>query len=122
VAGGQTDEQNSGIINACAAAADELKETRSLASALDAENTALKERLVTEQRISASLVQINDARIAEAAALRSALTAKDETIAAKNALIENRGETIDALKKKSRSPLKRIADVLIGVAVFAIFK
>jgi len=110
------------IINACAAAAAEFKETLSLAKALETENQALRQRLETESRISAALTKLTETREAETLALRTAITAKDETIAAKNALIENRREMIEALKKKPASPLKRIADVLIGAAIFAILK
>ena len=55
-------------------------------------------------------------------ALRTALAAKDETIAAKDAVIENRERLIAELKKKSRSPIKRITDILVGAAIFAIIK
>ena len=87
-------------MKACAAAADELAEQRRLADALEAENSALRERLATKVRIASLLEQSNDARAAEAAALRDALAAKDQTIAAKDA----------------------VTDILIGAAVFAILK
>ncbi|MEP7213501.1 MAG: hypothetical protein ABI791_10515 [Acidobacteriota bacterium] len=110
------------IVNACSATADELLESRRLVGALETENSALSERLETERSISSLLTKANEARGAEAAALRVALAAKDETIAAKDAVIENRREMIEALKKKPRSPLKRITDILIGAAIFAVIK
>ena len=116
------DSSTASIINACSAAADELLETRRLVDSLEKENTALSERLNTEKRISSLSTAESEARAAEATALRAALAAKDETIAAKDAVIANRGEMIAKLKKRSRSPLKRIADILIGVAIFAVIK
>ena len=110
------------VVNACSAAVGELVESRALTAALEKENTALKERLETELRITAVLAKANDARESETAALRIALAAKDETIAAKDAVIENRRQMIETLKKKSSSPFKRIADVLVGAAIFAIIK
>ena len=110
------------VINACSAAADELLESRRLVDSLEKGNAALSERLATEKRISSVLTSANDARAAEAAALRAALVAKDETIAAKDAIIANRGEMIEKLKKRQRSPLRRITDILIGVAVLAVIK
>jgi hypothetical protein len=109
-------------VNACSAAVGELVESRALTAALEKENTALKERLETELRITAVLAKANDARESETAGLRIALAAKDETIAAKDAVIENRRQMIETLKKKSSSPFKRIADVLVGAAIFAIIK
>lgn len=118
----QNERPTAEITAACSAAADELLETRRLVEALDFENAALVKRLETEREISSLLKKAGDAREAEAAALRSALAAKEETIAAKEAVIENRQQMIEVLKKKSNSPLRRIADLLIGAAVFAVLK
>ena len=115
-------QSESSVVSACAAAADELLESRRLIATLEKENGALAERLETERSISSLLVKADEARAAEAAALRVALAAKDETIAAKDAVIENRREMIEALRKKPRSPLKRITDILIGAAIFAVIK
>jgi septal ring factor EnvC (AmiA/AmiB activator) len=110
------------VAAACAAAADELAETRRLVGSLESANAALRERLETERRISSLLENAKQARESEAAALRTALAAKDETIAAKDAIIDVRRQQIETLKKRTRSPLARVADILIGAAVFAILK
>ncbi len=110
------------ILGACSAAADELSRTRVLVSALESENAAVKARLESEQKIASVVEQIATSRAAESAALRAAVKAKDETIAAKDALVANRNALIETLRKKPRSPLKRIGDILIGAAIFAIFK
>jgi hypothetical protein len=109
-------------VNACSAAAEELSSSRLLISVLEKENAALAKRLESERQISSLLDKVNESREAESAALRTALAAKEETIAAKDAVIENRGRMIDELKKKSRSPIRRITDILIGAAIFAIIK
>ena len=110
------------IISACAAAADDLAKTRALANALDAENTKLKERLETERRTVDLLNELNAARKSETDALRKALAANSETISAKEAVIASQDKLIETLKRKRTSPWKRITDVLIGAAVFAILK
>ena len=118
-----TDAKNeAAFVNACAAAADELSGSRLLISALEKENAALTDRLETEKKISSYLAEVKESREAETAALRTALAAKDETIAAKDAVIDNRERLIAELKKKARSPIKRITDILIGAAIFAIIK
>lgn len=110
------------MINACAAAADELVTTRQLIEALESENALVKQALETEKKLVAVLAKSNDSREREAEALRGAIKAKDETIAAKNDVIAAREQAIAALRNKPRSPLKRITDILIGAAVFAILK
>ena len=118
-----TDVKNEAtFVNACAAAADELSGSRLLISALEEENAALRNRLEIETQISSHLAEAKESREAETAALHLALTAKDETIAAKDAVIDNRERVIAELKKKSRSPIKRITDILVGAAIFAIIK
>ena len=76
------------LINACAAAVDELAATRRLAGALDRENAALRDRIETASRMEAVLKDLNESRRSETEALRSALAAKNETIAAKEKAME----------------------------------
>jgi len=66
--------------------------------------------------------ELIDTRRQEADALRTAVNAKNETITAKDAVIDSQTKLIEALKKKRASPWRRLGDVLIGAAVFAIFK
>lgn len=110
------------IVSACAAAAEDLAKQRLLADALDHENELLRQRLETERATTTLLAELNETRASETAALRSALAAKDETIAAKDAVIASQRTLVETLKRKRSSPWKRITDVLIGAAVFAIFK
>ena len=110
------------LINSCTAAADELAKTRLLVDALERENQANKERLETEKRSTAIMQELIDTRRQEADALRTAVNAKNETITAKDAVIDSQTKLIEALKKKRASPWRRLGDVLIGAAVFAIFK
>jgi hypothetical protein len=65
---------------------------------------------------------LNETRKSENDALRAALAAKNETIAAKDAVIAGQDKLIDALKQKKTSPWKRLSDVLLGAAIFAILK
>ncbi|MGD9563571.1 MAG: hypothetical protein AB7F88_01665 [Pyrinomonadaceae bacterium] len=110
------------IINACAAAADELAATRRLTSALERENAALRDRLATASQAETLLKELNETRHREAEALRTALAAKNETIAAKDAVIAKQDELITQLKKSKSSPWKRLGDILIGVAISAVLK
>ena len=48
--------------------------------------------------------------------MRNVVTAKNETLAAKDVVIASQEKLIDALKAKKSSPWKRLGDVLIGVA------
>ncbi|MEO7673873.1 MAG: hypothetical protein ABIU09_07330 [Pyrinomonadaceae bacterium] len=109
-------------VNACAAAADELARTRQLVTALEEENRSLGESLETANRTTSLLRELNETRKSEAEALRAAVSAKNETIAAKDAVIERHDELVRELKNKKTSPWKRLGDVLIGVAVFAVLK
>ena len=110
------------LINACAAAAEELAKSRQLASALEVENRSLADRLETANRSSAILKEFNETRKNETEALKTAVAAKNETIAAKDAVIGSQEELVRQLKNKKASPWKRLRDVLIGVAVFAVLK
>ncbi len=110
------------IIEACAAAAEDLKATRVLAEALELENYSLKTRLETEKHATAILLELNETRKSETESLRAAVEAKNETIAAKDAVIANQDKLIETLKNKKTSPLKRIGDILLGAAMIAIFK
>jgi hypothetical protein len=110
------------ILGACAAAADELAKTRVLVEALWRENQSVKERLETEKRTTALMQELVETRKQEADALRTALDAKNEAISAKDAVIDSQTKLIEVLKKKKASPWRRLGDVLIGAAVFAILK
>ncbi len=110
------------FLGACGAAVDELKASRALIDALDSDNAALKKRLDTEKQATAVLTELNETRKAETEALRVAVAAKNETITAKDAVITAQDKLIAALKQKKSSPWRRIGDVLIGAAVFAIVK
>lgn len=110
------------VLNACAAAADDLAATQKLADALDAENDALRQRLATEQRTTALLTELNETRRSENAALQTAIAAKNETITAKDAVIAGQDKLIGELRSKRTSPWRRIGDILIGFAAAAILK
>jgi len=100
------------IINACAAAVNELAKTRLLIEALERESKLISERLETEKKAAAVLQEVNRTRSSEAEALRSAVAAKNETIAAKDAVIAGQDKLVQALKNKKTSPWKRFGDVL----------
>ncbi len=104
------------------AAAVELEQTRVLVSVLETENKFLIERLQTEKRTTAVFTELNETRKNEAEALRSAIEAKNETIAAKDNVIRSQDSLNDALKNKKPSPWRRLGDLLIGAAIFAVFK
>ena len=110
------------ILSACNAAADELRASRILIDALETENTALRSRLENEKRANELLIELNETRRVENEALKSAVTAKNETIAAKDAAITAQQKLIEHLKPKNRSPWARIADILLGAGVIAILK
>lgn len=95
---------------------------RRLATALERENAALRERLETASRTEAVLKELNETRRSETEALRSTLAAKNETLAAKDAAIVRQDALIAELKKRRSSPWKRVGDVLIGVAISAVLK
>src|SRR5258706_8303156 len=110
------------LVSSCMATAVELEKTRILVGALESENSTLKTRLETEKRAMAILSELNETRKSEADALKAALAAKNETIAAKDAVIASQDKLVAALKTKKSSPWRRLGDVLIGAAVFAILK
>ncbi len=104
------------------AAAVELEKTREFVSALDAENGVLKERLVTEKRISTLFAELSVSQKSEAEALRAAIAAKNETITAKNSVIAAQDKLAATLKSKRPSLWRRLGDVLIGAAAIAVLK
>ena len=89
---------------------------------LDAESEALRERLATEKRQAELLRELNETRKSEAASLVAALEAKNQTIAAKDAVIASQEKLIETLKRKKTSVWKRLADMLVGVGVGVILK
>lgn len=110
------------VIDRCSAAVDELKASRVLIDTLDAENASLKSRLETEKRTTAILTELNETRKSESEALRKAIDSKNETIAARDAVITTQDKLIDALKTKKPSPWRRLGDILIGAAAIAVLK
>jgi hypothetical protein len=120
--GGKPQTKESGLINACAAAVGDLKATRVLVETLTDENAALKNRLDSEKQTAALLTELNATRKSETDALRETVAAKNEAIVAKDAVIASQDTLIEALKKKKSSPWKRLGDVLIGAALFAVLK
>ncbi len=64
-----------------------------------------------------ALKELNESSQKENSALRTAIAAKDETIAAKNVVIAKQDELIIQLKKRRSSAWKRLGDILIGVAI-----
>lgn len=104
------------------AAAIELENSRSMIATLEAENAAVRERLETEKRLTSVLAELSATQKAESAALRSALEAKDETIRAKDAVITAQDKYAAELRSRTRSPWRRVGDVLIGVAAAALLK
>lgn len=110
------------VIDACAAAAEDLAKTRRLAAALENENKTLSDRLETANRSSAIFKELNETRKSDTEALRTSVAAKNETIAAKDAVIVRQEELVRELKNKKTSPWKRLGDVLLGVAIFAVLK
>jgi hypothetical protein len=101
---------------------EELIVTRKLVTTLELENAALRERLETAARTEAILTELKETREKENTALQTAIAAKNETIAAKDAALRKQDEMITELKRRKGSVWKRVGDVLIGVAVSAILK
>jgi len=110
------------LTRACAAAVSELEASRRLIDLLERENRLVKDRLETETRNVAVLTELNASRKAETEALRTALAAKTETLAAKDEVIASQQRLIDTLKTKKSSPWKRLGDILIGVAAGALIR
>lgn len=120
--GSKPPRDESRTLNACSAAVDELKASRKLIELLETETALLKERLSTEKHTTSLLLELTATQKAESEALRNALNAKNETVAAKDKVIETQSKLVDALNKKKTSPWKRIGDVLIGVAAGMVFR
>jgi len=114
--GGKPLRDESRTLNACSAAVNELKASRRLIELFETETALLKERLSTEKHTTSLLLELTATQKAESEALRNALNAKNETVAAKDKVIETQSKLVDALNKKKTSPWRRIGDVLIGVA------
>lgn len=114
--------QSAGLVEACAAAVEDLKATRALAAALETENAALKARIETAKQTTELLTELDATRKSETDALRATVAAKNEAIAAKDAVIASQDKLIEALKKKKSSPWKRLGYVLIGAALIAVLK
>ena len=111
------------IVLACAIAGSAQQKSENIAArddliaALETENAVLRSRLEAEKKISSLLTELNEARKSETESLRASLRAKDKVVVAKDAVIALQEKQIAELKKRKSSPLKRVADVLIGVAV-----
>ncbi len=110
------------IISACAHTADELDAQRKLTAALETENAALRERLATESRSVRLLAELDETRRRENEALRTALAAKDDAIAARDAVIRSQEKLAEALRARKPSAWKQITGILIGAAVVAVLK
>jgi hypothetical protein len=93
-----------------------------LIAALETENAVLRSRLEAEKRVSSLLLELNLTRKSEAESLRAALKAKEEVVTAKTEVIAIQEKQIAELKKRKSSPLKRVGDILIGVAAAVLLK
>ena len=110
------------VVNACAAAAEELRQIRALVTALEKEKAALRQRLEVALRTEMILNELNETRRSETEALRLTVAAKNETITAKDAAIARQDEQAAELRRRKTSPWKRVGDVLIGIGVSAILR
>jgi len=110
------------IVGACAAAANELAETRRLVEVLEAENRLLRERLAVSKRLEDGLSALNETRDKEAATLRKAIEAGERAIREKDAAIEKQEEMIAELKRRKNSPWKKVGYILVGIAAASILK
>ena len=113
---------NSQLVRACFAAVDELKASRELIDQLEQANTVLKTRLETEKQATALLTELNATHKSQTEALRAALAAKNEALSAKDTVIADQDKLIEALKRKRTSPWRRLGDILLGAAIFAVVK
>lgn len=100
----------------------ELAASRVLIDALERENAALKRRLETETAANALLTELNAVRKSETETLRTALAAKNETIAAKDAALAAQEKLIAELRRKKTSVWKRIGDIAIGAVAGAVLR
>lgn len=103
-------------------ALDELELQDKVITAQDKLITALNDRLSTEKEKSALALELAEARKREAEAQRIAAGSAVEAIAAKDKIIANKDEQIEILKKKKPSILKRIGDVMLGVAAASLIR
>ncbi len=101
---------------------DELALADRLIVSLEHENAALRERLDTESAANSVLIELNETRKSETAALREALAAKNETITAKDEVIDAQDKLIGELNQRRASIWKRIGDIAIGAAAGAILR
>lgn len=99
-----------------------LRAADNLIEALETENAALRTRLETEKTLTSLLSELNETRKSEAQALTAALMAKNESLTAKDAVIDLQEKQIAELKKRKSSPLKRLGDILIGIAAGALLR
>jgi hypothetical protein len=111
-----------GVLASCAAAADELAAIRELSREQELENAALRQRLSTEERYSSLLLELDSTRKAETQALREALEARRAESAAKDAVIAAQQKLIDELRRRKRSPLAIVRDVLTGLGAGLLIK
>lgn len=87
---------------------------------LEAETTALRQRLATESLNSKTLADLAAARRAEAEALREALVAAGASARARDEVIAEQRRLIETLKRRGSPLWKRLADVLIGIGIGAL--
>lgn len=120
--GSQPASKGSGDAAGLSPRTTELEASRVLIGALERENAALKTRLEAEKQTTRLLDELNATRKSETEALRKALDAKNETIAAKDAVIASQDKLIETLKRKRSSPWKRALDILIGVGIGAVIR
>ena len=114
-----TDES---VLNACSSAVQELTASRRLIKLLESEAALLRSRLESEKQANVRLSELNQARMSEAEALRSAVAAERDSIVAKNDVIDAQRKLLDELKAKKRSVWSRIGDVAIGIAAGALLR
>jgi hypothetical protein len=93
-----------------------------LIAATEAEGAALRERLETEKRLTRALDELTATQRSEAQALRTALTANGEALAARNTVIASQAKLLDELKRKKPSPWRRLGDILVGAAAVLVLK
>lgn len=110
------------MVEACAAAVEELAKSRALLTALERENELLRLRLETEKDRAGLMQELLETRQQENAALVEALAARRSESAAQSAVIAVQDELITALRKRKRSPWARIGDVLMGAGIIAILR
>lgn len=100
----------------------ELEAARNLIAASETETQLLRDRLETEKRLTQTLEALAASQRSETQALRSALDANAEALAAKNSVIASHEKLIAELKRNKSSPWRRIGDVLAGAAAVMLLK